>query len=116
MHGNNCYEETEPIRCAIQGYRGSGTDPRMTSLVEGVIGNLGKRGLVVEILNITQLSEYRKDAHPSIHKRQWRPLTEEQKADPTKYADCFHWCIPGVPDVWNELLYARLLGISPLRS
>ncbi|KAI4318962.1 hypothetical protein MLD38_032614 [Melastoma candidum] len=116
VRGNNCYEETEPISCAIQGYRGSGTDPRMTRLVEEAIVNLGSRGLAVEILNVTQLSEYRKDGHPSIHKRQWRPLTEEQKADPTKYADCFHWCIPGVPDVWNELLYARLLQITPPQS
>ncbi|KAI4313040.1 hypothetical protein MLD38_037817 [Melastoma candidum] len=52
--GNNCYEETEPISCAIQGYRGSGTDPRMTRLVEGAIANLGSRGLAVEILNVTQ--------------------------------------------------------------
>ncbi|CAI5503544.1 unnamed protein product [Closterium sp. Naga37s-1] len=23
--------------------------------------------------------------------------------------DCVHWCLPGVPDTWNELMYADLL-------
>ncbi|KAK4353499.1 hypothetical protein RND71_029017 [Anisodus tanguticus] len=22
--------------------------------------------------------------------------------------DCLHWCLPGIPDTWNELLYAQL--------
>lgn len=104
--GQNCYAETEPI--AKEGYWGSGSDPGMMRVVESVIDQLKARGLGVQILNITQLSEYRKEAHPTIHRRQWEPLTEEQKAKPTSYADCFHWCLPGVPDVWNELLYAHI--------
>ncbi|KAM0902155.1 hypothetical protein ACQ4PT_019484 [Festuca glaucescens] len=23
--------------------------------------------------------------------------------------DCSHWCLPGVPDTWNELLYALFM-------
>jgi hypothetical protein len=23
--------------------------------------------------------------------------------------DCSHWCLPGIPDSWNELLYSTLL-------
>lgn len=26
--------------------------------------------------------------------------------------DCSHWCLPGVPDIWNELLYGSLLAIG----
>lgn len=77
-------------------------------VVETVIGDLRARGVTVQILNITQLSEYRKEAHPTIYRRQWEPLKEEQLANPMSYADCFHWCLPGVPDVWNELLYAQI--------
>lgn len=60
-------------------------------------------------LNITQLSEYRKDGHPSIYRKQWDPLSEDQLANPTSYADCTHWCLPGVPDAWNELLYTYII-------
>ncbi|XP_030440915.2 protein trichome birefringence-like 34 [Syzygium oleosum] len=105
--GHNCYEETEPI--TKEGYRGSGSDRRMMQMLQKAINKLQKRGLNVHVLNITQLSEYRKDAHSSIHKKQSRNLTSYQIANPFTYADCFHWCLPGLPDVWNELLYAYIL-------
>ncbi|KAG0457691.1 hypothetical protein HPP92_022848 [Vanilla planifolia] len=103
----NCYNETEPI--AKEGYWGRGSDRRMMQLVESTIEGLTKRGVNVQILNITQLSEYRKDGHPSIFRKQWESVTEEQLANPSSYADCIHWCLPGVPDVWNELLYTYIL-------
>lgn len=64
----------------------------------------------VTFLNITQLSEYRKDAHTSVYgERKGKLLTKEQRSDPKNFADCIHWCLPGVPDTWNEILYAHLL-------
>ena len=64
----------------------------------------------VTFLNITQLSEYRKDGHTTIYgERKGKLLTKEQRSDPKKFADCIHWCLPGVPDAWNEILYAYLL-------
>uniref|UniRef100_A0A803QFF7 Trichome birefringence-like C-terminal domain-containing protein n=2 Tax=Cannabis sativa TaxID=3483 RepID=A0A803QFF7_CANSA len=107
VEGQNCYGETEQI--FEEGYRGSGTDPKMMRVVENTLDDLKKRGLNVRMLNITQLSDYRKEAHPSIYRKQWEPLTEKLKANPSSYADCDHWCLPGVPDVWNELLYAYIL-------
>ncbi|KAL1321782.1 hypothetical protein HN51_066670 [Arachis hypogaea] len=104
--GDNCYKETEMI--TEEGYWGKGSDPKMMKVVENVVEDLKTRGLNVEILNITQLSEYRKEAHPSIYRKQWEPLTQKQIQDPNSYADCIHWCLPGVPDVWNEILYAYL--------
>lgn len=103
----NCYNETEPI--FKEGYWGSLSKPKMMQAMEATIDKLKMRGVKVDILNITQLSEYRKDAHPSIYRRQWVPLTEEQLSKPPSFSDCGHWCLPGVPDVWNELLYAYLL-------
>lgn len=35
-------------------------------------------------------------------------LTDAQRADPQTYTDCIHWCVPGVPDTWNQILYAHL--------
>ena len=37
------------------------------------------------------MSSYRQDAHPS---------SQTKTAAPT---DCKHWCLPGVPDHWNEI-------------
>ncbi|CAA6667606.1 unnamed protein product [Spirodela intermedia] len=52
-------------------------------------------------LNITYLTWLRKDGHPSNHREPGTPVPFPQ--------DCSHWCLPGVPDAWNELLYAHLL-------
>ncbi|KAL2500646.1 Protein trichome birefringence-like 34 [Forsythia ovata] len=98
----NCYKETEPI--FQKGYWESETNQKITRVVESAIEELKSRGLEVQMLNITQLSEYRKDAHPSIYRKQRVAITEDQLLNPTSYADCAHWCLPGVPDAWNEIL------------
>lgn len=69
---------------------------------------LGESEVPITVLNITQLSSYRKDAHTSIYKKQWTPLTPQQIANPASYADCVHWCLPGLQDTWNELLFTEL--------
>ena len=63
----------------------------------------------VSVLNVTQISEYRVDAHTSVYTETGgKLLTDEQKADPLRHADCIHWCLPGVPDTWNQILLAHL--------
>ncbi|CAI0416148.1 unnamed protein product [Linum tenue] len=101
--GKNCYNETTPINNAT--YWGS--DSRR-SIMQVIGEEFGKSKYPVTLLNITQLSNYRKDAHTSIYKKQWSPLTAEQLANPVSYADCTHWCLPGLQDTWNELLFAKL--------
>ncbi|KAL0299328.1 UNVERIFIED_CONTAM: protein trichome birefringence-like 33 [Sesamum radiatum] len=101
--GGNCYNETTLIEDPT--YWGS--DCRKG--VMRVIGEVfSKSNVPITFLNITQLSSYRKDAHTSIYKKQWSPLTPEQLANPVTYADCVHWCLPGLQDTWNELLFAKL--------
>ncbi|XP_012467965.1 protein trichome birefringence [Gossypium raimondii] len=64
----------------------------------------------VTYLNITRLTDFRKDGHPSIYRKHPKQkLSEDERKEPLKYQDCSHWCLPGVPDSWNELLYAELL-------
>ncbi|XP_057487572.1 protein trichome birefringence-like 34 [Actinidia eriantha] len=103
--GENCYNETEPI--LKEGYHANDSYSGLRPMVENAIKGLKRRGLTVQIIDITQLSQYRKDAHTSIY-RKMVGLTKEQIANPKSHADCIHWCIPGVPDVWNELLYAYI--------
>lgn len=99
----NCYNETTMIKDPT--YWGS--DARKS--IMQVIGQVfSKTKVPITFLNITQLSSYRKDAHTSIYKKQWSPLTPEQLANPVSYADCVHWCLPGLQDTWNELLFTKL--------
>lgn len=75
-------------------------------MVESVIKNMK---FPVRVMNITQLSTYRIDAHSSIYTETGgKLLTDVQKADPERHADCIHWCLPGVPDVWNQIFLAHL--------
>ncbi|XP_010264537.1 PREDICTED: protein trichome birefringence-like 33 isoform X2 [Nelumbo nucifera] len=99
----NCYNETTPINDPT--YWGSGSRKSIMQVIGEVFD---KSKVPITFLNITQLSEYRKDAHTSIYKKQWSPLTPEQLANPVSYADCVHWCMPGLQDTWNELLYNKL--------
>ncbi|XP_042509946.1 protein trichome birefringence-like 35 [Macadamia integrifolia] len=99
----NCYQENNPID--MEGYWGSGSDLPTMRMVDKVVDRLRSK---VSVLNITQLSEYRKDGHPSIYRKFWESLSPQQLSNPASYADCIHWCLPGVPDVWNELLFNSL--------
>ncbi|KAJ1297456.1 hypothetical protein BS78_01G377700 [Paspalum vaginatum] len=58
----------------------------------------------VTILNITELSRLRTDGHPSVYRRKGIDLTASSAQD------CSHWCLPGVPDTWNELLFYHLVS------
>ncbi|XP_021649112.2 protein trichome birefringence-like 35 isoform X2 [Hevea brasiliensis] len=89
----NCYNEKFPIDW--EGYWGSGSDLPTMRMVERVLSRLGS---TVSVLNITQLSEYRKDGHPSIYRKFWETLSPDQLSNPMTYSDCIHWCLPGVPD------------------
>ncbi|KAK1643014.1 hypothetical protein QYE76_060819 [Lolium multiflorum] len=99
----NCYNQTTPIKDLS--YWGPGTSKGLMRVI-GEVFSTSK--VPVGVVNITQLSEYRKDAHTQIYKKQWNPLTPEQIASPKSYADCTHWCLPGLQDTWNELLYTKL--------
>ncbi|KAM7471188.1 hypothetical protein LguiA_009371 [Lonicera macranthoides] len=59
---------------------------------------LHKMSTPVYLLNTTTLSQFRKDGHPSIYGFGGR-----------QSSDCSHWCLSGVPDTWNQLLYAALI-------
>ncbi|KAG2601680.1 protein trichome birefringence-like 28 [Panicum virgatum] len=65
----------------------------------------------ITFVDITTMSERRKDGHTSVHTiRQGKVLGPEEQADPGTYADCIHWCLPGVPDIWNLVLYTRIMS------
>ncbi|GLT62864.1 hypothetical protein SLA2020_354670 [Shorea laevis] len=56
------------------------------------------RGTGVNLLDITALSQVRDEGHISRFSITATPGVQ----------DCLHWCLPGVPDTWNELLFAQI--------
>lgn len=107
--GIKCAKETTPVLNMSTPLE-VGTDRRLFVIASNVTKSM-KVG--VHFINITTLSEYRKDAHTSVHTiRQGKMLTKEQQADPATYADCIHWCLPGLPDTWNEFLYTHIIAKS----
>lgn len=86
----SCSGETEPFVGA--------TYPVGKPAAWGVVNKVLRRiKKPVFWLDVTLLSQYRKDGHPS----KYGGLN-------TTGLDCSHWCLPGLPDTWNILLYYAL--------
>lgn len=85
----NCLGEQVPINGSTNSQR----RPAEANVVSKVLSTLKKP---VYLLDITSLSQLRKDAHPSNYSN-------------VHGNDCSHWCLPGLPDTWNQLLYAALI-------
>nr|XP_016436045.1 PREDICTED: protein ESKIMO 1-like [Nicotiana tabacum] len=107
--GIKCAKETTPVLNTSMPLN-VGTDKRLFVITSNVSQSID---VSIDFLKITSLSEYRKDAHTSVYiTRYGKTLTPEQQADPATYADCIHWCLPGLPDTWNEFLYSRIIAHS----
>lgn len=98
--GGRCDKETEPFKNETYLLK----YPVKMKMFESVMKGMKTH---VSYLNITRLTDYRKDAHPAVYRAQH--LSEEERRDPLRFQDCSHWCLPGVPDTWNEILYAQIL-------
>ncbi|KAG6405129.1 hypothetical protein SASPL_132712 [Salvia splendens] len=86
----NCNGEQQPL----EGSTYPGGTPAEVEVVNRVLSRMQKP---VYLLDITFLSQLRKDAHPSAYSGDHAGV------------DCSHWCLPGLPDTWNQLLYAALV-------
>ncbi|XP_059663234.1 protein trichome birefringence-like 42 [Cornus florida] len=91
---NWCYNQTKPIM--DESYEPIFPKP----VIEVVERTISEMRTPVKYLNITKLSQYRKDAHPTLY--------GTKKGKPRSFSDCSHWCLPGLPDTWNRLLFAHL--------
>ncbi|XAR73030.1 hypothetical protein NMG60_11019880 [Bertholletia excelsa] len=65
---------------------------RLNHLIEEAL-----QGTDIQLLDLTHLSEFRADAHPAI----W---LGKKDAVAVWGQDCMHWCLPGVPDTWTDIL------------
>ncbi|GAU41153.1 hypothetical protein TSUD_190530 [Trifolium subterraneum] len=98
--GGQCHKETEPIynETYLQKY------PSKMRALDHVMQNMKTK---VVYMNISRLTDYRKDGHPSVYRKDYKTAMKQNLS--SLYEDCSHWCLPGVPDTWNELLYVSLL-------
>ncbi|KAJ9183031.1 hypothetical protein P3X46_006950 [Hevea brasiliensis] len=87
----SCVGQQEPVA----GSRFPGGLPPAVDVLKSALRKITKP---VKLLDITLLSLLRKDGHPSIY----------GLGGPTAM-DCSHWCLAGVPDTWNEILYNFIL-------
>ncbi|KAK4342295.1 hypothetical protein RND71_038111 [Anisodus tanguticus] len=95
--GKDWNEPTKSCKAETQPFLGirypAGTTPAAI-VVNKVLSRIKKP---VHLLDLTTLSQYRKDAHPTYYSDH-------------STLDCSHWCLPGLPDTWNLLLYTSLVN------
>ncbi|XP_010551169.1 PREDICTED: protein trichome berefringence-like 7 [Tarenaya hassleriana] len=79
--------------CSVTKHPTTDTEGREQSLFSETIMEVVKNMTVpVTVLHVTSMSAFRSDAHVGL----W--------SDNPSVPDCSHWCLPGVPDIWNEIL------------
>ncbi|CAL1362309.1 unnamed protein product [Linum trigynum] len=86
----DCSREKVPL----SGSRYPGGPPPIAGVVEGALREVKKP---IHFLNVTTLSQLRVDGHPASY-------------SVGHGMDCTHWCVAGVPDTWNQILYLFLLA------
>eukprot|EP00873_Tetraselmis_striata_P007531 jgi/Tetstr1/427795/TSEL_017913.t1 len=89
--GGHCHDNTYPST------RTDDTDPNIQDLSE-VMRDVARPGL--SLFNVTHMASQRNDAHPGDLNNIAQRGSSAQ--------DCVHWCLPGVPDVWNRFLLVQL--------
>ncbi|CAN6677077.1 unnamed protein product [Malus baccata var. baccata] len=101
--GGNCHSETLPELGSSLVPSQSWDQFRVANVVLSADSNTSQT-TKIDILNVTQMTARRKDGHSSLYY-----LGPNVGPAPLHRQDCSHWCLPGVPDTWNELLYALFL-------
>ncbi|KAM0939705.1 putative PMR5 domain, PC-Esterase [Dioscorea sansibarensis] len=94
-NGWQCYKQREPSVY-------SGYTPHVPGQLVVLREVVKKMKFPCHLQDITSMSALRRDGHPSVYTGAVPGLKAHQSSD------CSHWCLPGVPDTWNELLYALL--------
>ncbi|XP_043720145.1 protein trichome birefringence-like 36 [Telopea speciosissima] len=99
-NGWKCYNQREPMEYLNHHQVHV---PGQVKILEGVLKQMR---FPVYLQDITTMSELRRDGHPSVYARALDPQERQHPRDYT--SDCSHWCLPGVPDIWNEMLNALI--------
>ncbi|GMN48376.1 hypothetical protein TIFTF001_017558 [Ficus carica] len=84
--------------CKVTRHPWSKTNGReKSSISDNIVKVIKQMKVSVDLLHVTRMGAFRSDGHVGT----W--------GDNPSVPDCSHWCLPGVPDMWNEILLSRLL-------
>ncbi|KAH0670459.1 hypothetical protein KY290_025881 [Solanum tuberosum] len=97
LGSTSCF--SEEISCDNTIPLTKGNEVQQEESSDPVIGDAVK-GTKVKLLDITAISELRDEGHISHYS-----LKASEGIN-----DCLHWCLPGIPDMWNELLVIHIPG------
>ncbi|XP_052196183.1 protein trichome birefringence-like 14 isoform X2 [Diospyros lotus] len=87
--GGSCDITVPFARASKEVTQDESSDPVIESAVKGT---------KVKLLDITAISQLRDEGH----------ISRYSKTAAAGAQDCLHWCLPGIPDTWNELLCAQV--------
>ncbi|XP_040995920.1 protein trichome berefringence-like 7 [Juglans microcarpa x Juglans regia] len=86
--------------CEVTARPSSDTNGREKNEISDIIVEVVKKMRIpVTLLHVRKMSSFRGDGHVG----RW--------SDNPSKPDCSHWCLPGVPETWNELLFSFLLPL-----
>ncbi|XP_047970378.1 protein trichome birefringence-like 36 [Salvia hispanica] len=97
-NGGKCSKDTEPLKYL--------TRPHVPEPMVVLVKVLRSMEFPVSFQDVMTLSDLRRDGHPSVYARAAGGKNDQLVKEHS--SDCSHWCLPGVPDTWNEILYAML--------
>lgn len=93
-----CCSDQTHWTCNVTRFPSLETNGRDQSLFSDAVLEVVKNITVpINVLDVTYMSAFRSDAHVG----NW--------SDNLSIQDCSHWCLPGVPDMWNEIVLSQLL-------
>ncbi|RZB89491.1 Protein trichome birefringence-like 36 [Glycine soja] len=93
LNGRKCYKQRKPLQFFSHIHV-----PEPLVVLKGV---LKRMRFPVYLQDITTMTAFRRDGHPSVYSK---AMSEERQKGTGLSSDCSHWCLPGVPDIWNEML------------
>lgn len=88
QNGHTCEVTEKPLYRSNMEYRNNFSD-----IIKSVVNNMSAP---VTTMYVTPMGSFRSDAHVGT----W--------SDNPTVPDCSHWCLPGVPDAWNQILFSYL--------
>lgn len=93
-----CAREHNRNSCKVTRKPWKRTNGKERSPISDMINRVVKNmSAPVTVLHVTPMGAYRSDGHVGT----W--------SDKPSVPDCSHWCLPGVPDMWNEILFSYFL-------
>lgn len=93
-NGWKCHNQKEPLE--------NFSHPHVPEPTVVLRGALRRMRFPVYLMDITTMSALRRDGHPSVYAR--ASGQDDKQHLKAHSSDCSHWCLPGVPDAWNEIL------------